>query len=136
MLRIGRRAIVSVPNFGHSRIRAQVAFLGRMPVTKNLCLVRHAEHPCLHDRRFHRAGARCWRNDRQERRARSQWPAAQANLLAMGVEFVGRSGDFSPAPQALNARALTAPCARRQPVGCLQGSLSDADQLRDQRSRS
>jgi methionine biosynthesis protein MetW len=36
MLRIGRRAIVSVPNFGHWRIRAQVAFLGRMPVTKSL----------------------------------------------------------------------------------------------------
>ena len=36
MLRIGRRAIVSVPNFGHWRIRAQVAFLGRMPVTESL----------------------------------------------------------------------------------------------------
>ena len=36
LLRIGRRAIVSFPNFGHWRIRAQVAFLGRMPVTKNL----------------------------------------------------------------------------------------------------
>jgi len=36
LLRIGRRAIVSVPNFGHWRIRAQVAFLGRMPVTKSL----------------------------------------------------------------------------------------------------
>ncbi len=36
MLRIGRRAIVSVPNFGHWRIRAQVALLGRMPVTKSL----------------------------------------------------------------------------------------------------
>ena len=35
LLRIGRRAIVSFPNFGHWRIRAQVAFLGRMPVTKN-----------------------------------------------------------------------------------------------------
>ena len=36
LLRIGRRAIVSFPNFGHWRIRAQIAFLGRMPVTKNL----------------------------------------------------------------------------------------------------
>jgi len=35
-LRVGRRAIVSVPNFGHWRIRAQVAFLGRMPVTESL----------------------------------------------------------------------------------------------------
>ncbi|HTZ66821.1 MAG TPA: methionine biosynthesis protein MetW [Roseiarcus sp.] len=36
MLRIGRRAIVSAPNFGHWSVRAQLAFLGRMPVTKNL----------------------------------------------------------------------------------------------------
>src|SRR2546427_10996772 len=36
MLRIGRHAIVSFPNFGHWRIRLQVAFGGRMPVTRNL----------------------------------------------------------------------------------------------------
>jgi methionine biosynthesis protein MetW len=36
MLRIGRRAIVSVPNFGHWRVRAQLAFSGRMPVTESL----------------------------------------------------------------------------------------------------
>ena len=36
MLRIGRRAIVSFPNFGHWRIRAQLAFRGRMPVTESL----------------------------------------------------------------------------------------------------
>jgi methionine biosynthesis protein MetW len=38
MLRIGRRAIVSFPNFGHWRIRAQLAFRGRMPVTEQLNL--------------------------------------------------------------------------------------------------
>ena len=36
MLRIGRRAIVSVPNFGHWRIRLQLLFRGRMPVTETL----------------------------------------------------------------------------------------------------
>ena len=36
MLRIGRRAIISFPNFGHWGIRYQLAFKGRMPVTKNL----------------------------------------------------------------------------------------------------
>src|SRR5271166_1608997 len=36
MLRIGRRAIVSVPNFGHWRVRAQLALTGRMPVTESL----------------------------------------------------------------------------------------------------
>lgn len=36
MLRIGRRAIISFPNFGHWRMRSQVFFLGRMPVTDSL----------------------------------------------------------------------------------------------------
>jgi methionine biosynthesis protein MetW len=36
MLRIGRRAIVSFPNFGHWRMRAELFFRGRMPVTENL----------------------------------------------------------------------------------------------------
>lgn len=36
LLRIGRRAIVSFPNFGHWRIRAELGFRGRMPMTENL----------------------------------------------------------------------------------------------------
>jgi methionine biosynthesis protein MetW len=36
MLRIGRRAIVSFPNFGHWRVRAHLLLKGRMPVTPNL----------------------------------------------------------------------------------------------------
>ncbi len=36
MLRIGRRAIVSIPNFGHWRIRSQFMLWGRMPVTEDL----------------------------------------------------------------------------------------------------
>lgn len=36
MLRIGRRAVVSFPNFGHWRIRLQVLLYGRMPQTDNL----------------------------------------------------------------------------------------------------
>jgi methionine biosynthesis protein MetW len=36
MLRIGRRAIVSFPNFGHWRIRYEVGLRGRMPMTQNL----------------------------------------------------------------------------------------------------
>jgi methionine biosynthesis protein MetW len=36
MLRIGRRAVVSLPNFGHWRVRAQLALTGRMPVTRKL----------------------------------------------------------------------------------------------------
>lgn len=36
MLRIGRRAIVSFPNFGYWRIRLGLAVKGRMPVTRQL----------------------------------------------------------------------------------------------------
>ena len=36
LLRIGKRAIVSFPNFGHVKVRAALMFKGRMPVTKNL----------------------------------------------------------------------------------------------------
>ncbi len=36
LLRIGRRAIISIPNFGHWGVRWQLATMGRMPVTKAL----------------------------------------------------------------------------------------------------
>jgi methionine biosynthesis protein MetW len=36
MLRIGRHAVVSFPNFGHWKIRGQIMFGGHMPVTDNL----------------------------------------------------------------------------------------------------
>jgi homoserine O-acetyltransferase len=36
MLRVGRRVIVSFPNFGHWRCRAQLLFRGRAPVTRQL----------------------------------------------------------------------------------------------------
>jgi len=36
MLRIGRRAIISFPNFGHWRVRGGLAIGGRMPVTDTL----------------------------------------------------------------------------------------------------
>lgn len=36
MLRIGKRVIVSFPNFGHWRIRGQLLWYGRMPITQNL----------------------------------------------------------------------------------------------------
>lgn len=36
MLRIGKRAIVSFPNFGHWRVRFQLMFGGKMPTTRTL----------------------------------------------------------------------------------------------------
>lgn len=36
LLRIGKRAVVSFPNFGHWQVRAQLLFGGQMPQTDNL----------------------------------------------------------------------------------------------------
>jgi methionine biosynthesis protein MetW len=36
LVRVGRQAFVSFPNFGHWRIRGALAFRGRMPVTRQL----------------------------------------------------------------------------------------------------
>jgi methionine biosynthesis protein MetW len=47
LLRIGRRAIVSFPNFGHWRVRASLLFGGRMPVTENLTYAWY-ETPNIH----------------------------------------------------------------------------------------
>lgn len=47
LLRIGKRAIVSFPNFGHWKIRNQIMFRGRMPVTENLTYAWY-ETPNIH----------------------------------------------------------------------------------------
>ena len=36
LVRIGRRAIISIPNFGHWRVRWEMGMHGRMPVTESL----------------------------------------------------------------------------------------------------
>jgi len=58
MLRVGKTGIVSFPNFGHWRIRSQLMFGGKMPVSKSLphrwyntpnihlCSVKDFEHYC------------------------------------------------------------------------------------------
>ena len=47
LLRIGRRAVVSFPNFGHWRVRASILLGGRMPVTRTLPVAWH-ETPNIH----------------------------------------------------------------------------------------
>lgn len=47
LLRIGKRAIVSFPNFGHWRIRNQLMFGGHMPLTRNLAVPWY-ETPNIH----------------------------------------------------------------------------------------
>ena len=36
LLRVGKKAIVTIPNFGHWKVRLNLLFQGRMPVTKTL----------------------------------------------------------------------------------------------------
>ena len=45
--RVGKECVVSFPNFGHWRIRLQIIFAGRMPITKNLPLAWY-ETPNIH----------------------------------------------------------------------------------------
>lgn len=59
MLRVGREAIITFPNFGHWRVRSYLFFKGRMPVSRtlpyqwydtpniHLCTVRDFETHCL-----------------------------------------------------------------------------------------
>ncbi len=47
LLRIGRRTIVSLPNFGHWRVRLALLFSGRMPRTRALHFAWH-ETPNIH----------------------------------------------------------------------------------------
>ena len=90
MLRIGRRAIVSVPNFGHWRVRAQLALRGRMPVTESLA---HSwyDTPNIHFCTIadfvalaHEVGATIDKSvalDRSGRPLRHGWPTWAWNLL-------------------------------------------------------
>ena len=36
LLRVGKKVIVTIPNFGHWKVRLDLLFKGEMPVTKNL----------------------------------------------------------------------------------------------------
>ncbi len=47
LVRIGRSAIVSFPNFGHWRVRLSLSLSGRMPVTRSLPVSWH-ETPNIH----------------------------------------------------------------------------------------
>lgn len=47
MLRVGKRAVISFPNFGHWSVRAQLLFRGRMPRTRKLPFEWH-DTPNIH----------------------------------------------------------------------------------------
>lgn len=97
MLRIGRRAIVSFPNFAHWRIRWQILAWGRMPVTETIGY-RWYDTPNIHlctIRDFvelsAEVGARIERAlplDRLGRPFRESLPVSIANILAPQALFV------------------------------------------------
>ncbi len=101
MLRIGRRAIVSVPNFGHWKVRAQLALSGRMPVTESLS---HSwyDTPNIHFCTIsdfialaHEVGATIDKSavlDRHGRSLRPIWPKCAWNLFGDQAIFLLHRG--------------------------------------------
>ena len=77
LLRIGRRAIVSFPNFGFWRMRLQLLVGGHMPRTENLPATWYdtAEHPFLHHQGFRRSCAT---------RSTSRWSARWRSISTAG----------------------------------------------------
>jgi SAM-dependent methyltransferase len=77
MLRVGKRAIVSFPNFAHWQVRSPpgVRRAHARDAVVALQVVRHAQHPPLQHRRLPRAVPRHGRGDRAGDRAQQQEPA-------------------------------------------------------------
>ena len=100
MLRIGRHAIVSFPNFGHWRIRLQIR--ARRPHAAHrqsaLCLVRDAEHPLLQHQGFPPALPRVRRQDRGGGGAQRLGPAHAAENAVVVLESVRRAGGVFAQP--------------------------------------
>jgi methionine biosynthesis protein MetW len=104
LLRIGRRAIVSFPNFGHWRVRAGLLFGGRMPMTDNLpdlwyltpnahlCTIRDFADLCERvDATVERAVA----FNRNDRRLPIKWSLSMQNLFGEKAVFL-LQGDKRP----------------------------------------
>ncbi|MGY4365867.1 methionine biosynthesis protein MetW [Bradyrhizobium sp. LB1.3] len=97
LLRIGRRAIVSFPNFGFWKMRLQLLIGGHMPRTENLPASWYDTaniHFCTHQG-FRRALRRDRRQDGTCRGARPLRPPTAAADAVVGVESVRRAGRVS-----------------------------------------
>ena len=108
MLRIGRRAIVSFPNFGHWRIRLQLLLHGQMPVTDNLpdAWYEFAEHPFLHHQGLPRTVSGGGPQDGKVGGAQPLGCAAAAQCALVVLEPVRRAGGVSAEPQRLDRDLL------------------------------
>ena len=103
MLRIGRHAVVSFPNFGHWKIRLQVGFGGHMPQTDNLpyswwdspnihfCTIKDFRDLCAGRRRQDGAGGGAQRLGQ----------AAALQRAVVVLEFVRRAGGVPAEPERL-----------------------------------
>lgn len=93
LLRIGRRAVVSFPNFAHWRVRASLAFGGRMPVTRTLPVAWHETsniHLCTVDDFRALAAGLGLHIEQAEFLSGGQHVRALANLRAERAMFVLR----------------------------------------------
>jgi methionine biosynthesis protein MetW len=97
LLRIGRRAIVSFPNFGHWRVRASLLIGGRMPLTNNLpdlwyltpnahlCTIRDFADLC---ERVNATVERAVAFNDYERRLPIKWSLSMQNLFGEKAVFL------------------------------------------------
>ncbi len=111
MLRIGRQAIVSFPNFGHWRMRLQLLLFGHMPRTDNLpdtwydtpnihfCTIKDFVQLCRRDRR----------QDGEGGGAQCLGLAAAAQCAVVVLEPVRRTGGVSAQPQGLSGNFAAQP---------------------------
>ena len=98
LVRIGRRAIVSFPNFGFWRIRLGLAVARPDAGVRSVAspLVRNSEHSSVHDPRFCRAVRRTRHQDRTRRHARPPWPALFTRSAWQPRQPAGRAGRVRP----------------------------------------
>ena len=108
MLRIGRHAVVSFPNFGHWQVRLQLLFAGHMPRTDMLpfswydtpnihhCTIKDFRQLCTADRR----------EDGEGRGAQCLGLAAAAQRAVVVLEPVRRTSGLSAQPAGLRPGSL------------------------------
>ena len=118
MLRIGRRAVVSFPNFGHWQVRLQLLFAGHMPQTDILpyswydtpnihhCTIKDFRQLCDGDRR----------EDGKGGGAQCLGLALAAQCAVVVLEPVRRTGRVPAQPQGLSPAAAVL----KGPIAALQ----------------
>ena len=114
LLRIGKRAIVSFPNFGHWRVRTQLMFRGKMPKTDNLP-DRWYDTPNIHlctIKDFLGSVQGCRRQGRARGGAQRVGLQARRRHAALRAEPVRRAGGVSAVAISLWPHASRRPAMR------------------------